>query len=174
MVPALHSSKYLFSIFHSILRNMNMRRKRLPALAKLALYNWRTMLEEVHRCPVPITYFVPHAPQYYCAVDASKDGMGGWWIPTILVPSSPPFLWKLPWPPALHCRLVSASNTSGDLTINDLELVAVVAGHHILHTTCPSYLHTHIVVATDNTAAQAWLANARRPRLPHQRSYCTS
>jgi hypothetical protein len=69
-----------------------------------------------------------------------------------------PYAWRYAWPEHVKQRLVSTVNPSGDLSINDLELAAIVtaSGTQIAHT--PSMInHSHTCIATDNTAAHAWV-----------------
>jgi hypothetical protein len=157
VVPAVHSGKYLFSALHHLLTQSNERRLRITALARDALREWTLVLRQLSHIPVPIADLVPQAPHFLAATDASKLGMGGFWIPTNLISDDTPYCWRHPWDGNIQSRLLSADNPTGDITINDFELAAIVTGHRIQH------LHTHhhryslTCIATDNTPAQAWV-----------------
>jgi len=88
------------------------------------------------------------------ACDASGEGLGGvWWEPTL----GKHLAWRWPLPSAVRSRLVSSSNPSGDLTINNLELAAVYLHLDILASAIgPRRGTVHIV--SDNTTAVAWIA----------------
>ncbi len=105
---------------------------------------------------MPITHLVPHAPHFYAATDASKLGMGGFWLPTTLVNDRQPTLWWCPWPPHITQRLLTYDNPSGDLNNSVLELAAVITVHHIQHQHIIPTSHTRMAIATD-TPAQSWL-----------------
>ncbi len=157
MVPALHSAKYLFSILHRVLANKPGRRFRISSLTKRALQDWVTLLNNISRHPVPIAHLIPHAPHFYAATDASKDGMGGVSFSTILTDDAPPMAWRYKWPESIPKRLVSADNPQGNITINELELTAMITGHSVLPHRQPPQLCTTTAIATDNTAAAAWV-----------------
>jgi len=159
MVPALHSAKYLFSVLHQHLVDHQHRCHRLTALPRQALIDWLHMLNNLGSTPVPIAYLVPQAPHVLAATDASRDGMGGFWLPTCLKPGDVPFAWRYKWPDSIKNHLVSFDNPSGDLSINNLELAAIVTAFGTqLYFTPDLHNHAHLCCATDNTAAQAWVA----------------
>jgi hypothetical protein len=155
MVPALHSSKYLFSILQTAFQHRHTRRIRLTTILKMALQSWQHIMTNATRHPVPITHLIPHAPHYYAAVDASQLGMGGFWMPTILTPDTQPVAWRHQWDKTIAQRLVTQENPSGDLNNSMLELTAFVTGQHVQHAHTPPMPHTTTVTATDNTPTQA-------------------
>jgi len=158
MVPAIHSAKFLFSILHHHLATHHQRRKRLTTLPRQALRDWMHLLHHLGSTPVPIAHLVPQPPHVVAATDASREGMGGFWLPTMSHEDSAPYAWRYAWPEHVKQRLVSTVNPSGDLSINDLELAAIItaSGTQIAHT--PNILnHSHTCIATDNTAAHAWV-----------------
>jgi hypothetical protein len=157
MVPALHSAKYLLSILHRLLTNKPGRRHRITSLTRHALQDWVTLLNNISRHPVPIMHLIPHAPHFYAATDASKDGMGGFSFPTILSNNAPPVAWRYKWSESIPRRLVSTDNPQGDITINELELTAMIIGQSVLLHHHPPQQCTTTAIATDNTAAAAWV-----------------
>jgi hypothetical protein len=168
MALAIHSAKYLFSALQYPLVHSSKRRFRIPAIAKSALHDWKVLLHSLGSHPVPITMTVPHAPHFWAATDASVQGLGGFWLPATITNDSQPYVWRHKLPSDIQARLISSTNPSGDLTVNDFELAAAVLGHATqLHTTIPKPFSTTIT-ATDNTAAASWLlrgstSNAKPP-----------
>jgi hypothetical protein len=123
-------------------------------VTKQALLDWQTLLCQLGTTPMPIAHLVPRAPHVLAAADASKDGMGGFWLPTCLTSGNTPCAWRYKWPDRVAAALVTADNPSGSLSVNDLELAAITTALGI-QTQAPHTLNQHICVATDNTAAQA-------------------
>jgi len=159
MALALHSSKYLFSVLQTPLQRSTTRRCRLNSFLKQSLRGWIFVLNSLADHPIPIATLVPQAPHYWAATDASSQGLGGFWLPTTLVPDGQPVAWRLALPPDLKARLVSSQHHMGDITINDLELAAVILGHSVQMSSVPPHPLLHTCIATDNTTAQAWLHN---------------
>jgi len=159
MVPAIHSSQYLLSPLYHLLLNNHTRRMRLTALTKSTLSDWLQLLATLCHHAVPIASLVPQPPHVYAATDASKDGMGGYWLTTTLEADNAPTAWRYQWPDTLPPCLISADNPTGDLSINDLELVAFMAHHHIQSCCMAPSPYRHTCIATDNSATQAWINN---------------
>jgi len=100
---------------------------------------------------------VPIAPTFVGATDASKAGMGGFWLPTTInTRSTSPIVWRAPFPTSISDRLASATN-KGHLTNSDLELAALVTGSAVAAATPSSTRHA-LFCAVDNTPALAWTA----------------
>ena len=156
MTLAFHSSKHLFSSLQHALKGKH-RKLRITNMARLALGDWLTMTTHLATCPVPITSFVPHAPHYLATSDASQDGMGGMWLPSLLASDKQPTVWRAPFIQEVRNNLVSSSNVMGTTTINEMELAAAVLGHATLLETIPHYRYINTYMGLDNTAAQAWL-----------------
>jgi hypothetical protein len=156
MVPAIHSSKYNFSILQQALVDQRNTRIRLSALVKAALTDWLQVATVLEQNPAPLTLLVPAAPEAVGASDACAEGMGGFWLPTSLhTKPFQHFVWRARFPSHLAHRLVSAQNPRGTVTNSDLELASFIVGHAILPpcTNRP----THTLCATDNTPTQAWI-----------------
>jgi hypothetical protein len=155
---ALHSSTYLFSILQTPLTKPA-RRFRLSSILKLALQDWKHLIQHISHHPVHITSIVPHAPHYVTSVDASRTGMGGWWLPTILTEDSQPCIWRCPFPTNIQNTLCTVTNPSGALCNSDLELAAAILGQSTLLHNTTSLPYTHTLLGTDNSATQAWIKN---------------
>jgi len=162
MTLALHSSSLLFSILQNLLR-ANRRRMRITALVRASLLDWLHMATAASYHPVPITSIVPHAPHYIGATDASRDGMGGWWIPTTLAPDNQPYIWRQAWPLHVAHDLVSKNNLAGTFNNSELELAAAVLGHATLLQSTPVMPYRAVLQGIDNTAAQAWITRGNTP-----------
>jgi hypothetical protein len=157
VVPAVHSGKYLFSTLHHLLTQSTKRRLHITALAQAALQDWALVLRQLSYIPVPLADLVPQAPHFLAATDASKLGMGGFWIPTNIVSDDTPYCWRHQWDSNIQSRLLSADNPTGDITINDLELAVIVTGHSVQRLETQPHRYSLTCIATDNTPAQAWV-----------------
>jgi hypothetical protein len=162
MTLALHSSALLFSALQNLLRS-DRRRMRIPALARAFLQDWMHMATAATSNPVPITSLVPHAPHYIGATDASKDGMGGWWVPTSLAQDTQPYVWRQAWPTNVARNIVSTKNRDGTYNNSELELAAAVLGHATLLQTTPVMPYKAVFQGIDNTAAQSWITRGNTP-----------
>jgi hypothetical protein len=80
---ALKGAAYLLSILQSVLVDQpNASRLHLHPTVHASLHDWDQLAHILHTHPMPIVALVPHAPQFIGAVNASGDGIGGFWIPT--------------------------------------------------------------------------------------------
>ena len=147
----------IFIFYFTPLSDKPGRRHRITSLTKHALCDWVTLLQNISHHPVPITHLIPHASHFYAATDASKDGMGGFGFPTILTNDAPPTAWRYKWTESIPARLISTDNPQGDITINEFELAAMVTGQSVLLHRHPPQQCTTTAIATDNTAAEAWV-----------------
>lgn len=110
--------------------------------------------------PTRITDLVPCPPHYVGVCDASREGMGGVWLPTSFATSATPFIWRYPFPPAGCDALVSFTNPSGAINNSELELAAAIV-HEAALLSAP--LVTHPITccsSSNNTATVAWLHRA--------------
>jgi len=158
LAVAIPGARYLFSILQSVLvEQPNSQRLRLNSLVTASLHDWEALATTLSTTPTPIQSLVPNPPAFLGAVDASRDGIGGAWLPT---PQSPPtarpIIFHLPFPQHIKNRLVSASNPSGTITNSDMELAALITGAAILRDIYPGP-HTAVYCASDNSAAVTWL-----------------
>lgn len=156
MAAALHSTKHLFSILQHALVDQAGHRLRITPLIRRSLQDWVDIASTLAEHPMPLAALVPMAPTSVGATDASKQGMGGFWLPTTMRPDShPPMVWRAPFTPDIQARLVSTSNPTGSITNSDLELTALITGAH-LAASLPSATRPSLYCAVDNTPALAW------------------
>ena len=86
--------------------------KYFPAV-KQALQDWRTLLKEaVHESTTAKEFFVGD-PVFLVWVDASREIVGGIWLPgkDVLEPN----IWRLEWPKKLRARLITSNKIRGRL-----------------------------------------------------------
>jgi len=153
--PALYGASHCFSILQYALTKTQGSRLRLTPLLKSVLTEWLLLARSAHQHPVSLHTLVPTKPTYIGATDASKAGIGGFWLPTAAT-NEPPCAWRASFPQSLQALLHTANNTSGTITNSALELAALVTGATTLSLTSPQS-HPHILLATDNTPALSWL-----------------
>jgi len=156
MSTAIKGARYLFSILQSALVHPpTSPRIRLTPLLKAALSDWQALAEDLATHPVPISSLVPRAPHFIGAVDASQQGLGGFWLPTQHASQHQPLLFRCDFPPSIQQQLVSAKNPTGTLTNSDLELAAIILGTATLaeHT---NMQHDSLWCGSDNAPAVSW------------------
>jgi hypothetical protein len=152
---AIRGATYLFSILHSLLTdNPTASRLRLHPHIQAALCDWHHLTTHMADNPVPITSLMPCAPSTIGCVDASGEGIGGFWLPTCYG-STPPTVFHLAFPPHIKTQLVSAANPTGQLTNSNFELAALVAGTAMLIQHSPTHLGS-VWFGSDNVAAVCW------------------
>ena len=122
--------------------------------AESAFRDLRTILKAAHAEPTHVSELVPDAPDYTGWVDASGEGVGGGWLPGKV--ALKPTIWRFQWPQRITARLVSSTNKSGDLDINDLEMAGKVLAWLVLEGLVPNLKHAHVGIFSDNMAAVSW------------------
>ena len=93
----------------------------------------------------------PNIIQY---TDACGLGAGG-----VVVPGTDDtkhYVWQFKWPEDIKSRLITWKNPNGDLTINNLELAALVLGWLVIEYTNADLQFKHIGSFCDNTPTVAW------------------
>jgi hypothetical protein len=123
--------------------------------------DWQYMIKFMMNHPTSVLQLVVHFPDYIGYSDACGLGAGGVWTDGMKkVPR--PFLWQVEWPTDIKNSLVSSSNPTGTITINDLELAGMVLGWLALECQedIPLAFH-HIGAFCDNTSAVAWAQKLR-------------
>jgi len=158
MTLAIHSTQYMFCALQYPLLATTSHRFRIPGLARQALHDWNDLLTTLQRHPVPIAMVIPHAPHYWAASDASGVGMGGFWMPSNITKDTQPCIWRYQLPDTIKSCLLTPLNPTGTITINDLELAAAQVGFATQSQHAPLLPFTSTCLATDNTAAAAWLS----------------
>ncbi len=124
---------------------------------KQALKDWKTIIQEVANRPTHVLELMPGDADYIGFVDACKTGVGGVWLSGNKKLSNP-FVWHMEWPDDIRNNLVSASNPTGTITINDLEMAGVLLHWLVLEQLVPAYSlrHTHIAIYCDNKSTVHW------------------
>lgn len=128
MAAALKGARYLFSILQHALVDQKGPRIRVKALLRQSLHDWLQLGSSVEEHPVPIATLVPQPPSILAATDASKQGMGGFYVPTSIGPHITPTVWRSPFADDITTHLVSSNTAQGTLTNSNLELAAIITG----------------------------------------------
>mmetsp|Transcript_905 Transcript_905/g.1359 ORF Transcript_905/g.1359 Transcript_905/m.1359 type:complete len:413 (+) Transcript_905:2296-3534(+) len=99
MTFAIPGGKGLFSPLQVALQQARQTNTvRLCASTRRCLQEWLLFAKSLASRPTLITDLVPCPPHYVGVCDASRDGMGGIWLPTSFAASSAPLLWCYPFP----------------------------------------------------------------------------
>jgi hypothetical protein len=136
--------------------NVTNNRVRVTSHVRATLHDFAWLANSLRERPTRLQELVAQQPVLYGTTDASGKGMGG----VILPPSgqeasTPPMVWRIPFPVDVQSKLVSTTNLTGTITNSDLELAATIMQHDAI---CQLYdvrertIHT----STDNQATQAW------------------
>ena len=119
------------------------------------LKDWICLLRQMATRPTSVLELVPGYPAYIGYVDACKYGMGGVWLSG--EQNLHPTVWRFPFPSDIQQRLSSSSNKTGDITINDLEMAALLTHFLVLEHISPTSLKfTTVAIFSDNTPTVAW------------------
>jgi len=85
-------------------------------------------------------------PTNVVTIDASKQGMGGLWVPTFHTNTEPEagndgglYVWQAPFPSYVQDQLVSIESPRGCITNSNLELAGVIVHTDVL--ACQHPLH---------------------------------
>jgi hypothetical protein len=132
------------------------RRIHLTNLIRATLQDWLTLATTEHSTPVPLHTVVPHPPHIIGATDASKIGMGGFYV-TMTAAGPQHYLWRAPFPNIVSNNLLSTNNPNGAYTNSDFELAALVLGSAVIAHHQPN-AHQHICLASNNTPAVSWIS----------------
>ncbi len=150
---AIPGGKGLFSPIHRAMQDQKYFVKITDELRQ-TLKDWKTLVQHLALHPTPVQLLVTNYPNILQYTDACKLGAGG-----VIVPGLDPFyyyVWQYEWPKNIKDRLVSWANPKGDLTINDLELAALVLGWLVIEYVIPDLRFKHVGSFCDNTSAVAW------------------
>ena len=116
---------------------------------------WRELVCSLARQPTHLRKLQPSPPTWIGTINALGSGMGG----LCLDPEGKYFFWQTPFSLATQARLVSSSNPTGDVTINDLELGALLMQILIFAPRIATLAHIHTYV--NNTEAKGWANRGR-------------
>ena len=154
MAPALPGARGLFSVLQDSLSKADRNRVRITQHVWDVIDDFTAIADALRQRPTRLQELVPTAPTFIGASDACRDGMGGVWFHAT-DRSQPPLLWRQPFTTAIQNALVTAENPRGDISISDLELMALIAHKDVLANHADIAEQT-IWMATDNRAALSW------------------
>ena len=126
---------------------------------KQALEDWRYFIRYLEKNPTSVLQLISNYPDYIGYCDACGLGVGGCWASGLK--EIHPFLWHLEWPDDIKAKLITESNPSGTLTINDLELAGAVLQFLALECQEINLEYHHIGIFCDNVSAVSWAFKLR-------------
>ena len=118
-----------------------------------ALRDWRTIVQHLAAHPTSVGLLVPSNPNFLEYIDACRLGAGGVITPGLSLIQHT--VWQTEWPEAIRIRF-----DAGLITINDLELAALVLGWLVMEK-ITSVTFKHVAIFCDNTSAVSWAAKLR-------------
>lgn len=119
-----------------------------PALLE-CLKDWKYILKNMMKNPTDISLLVAEYPHYTAYLDACGLGAGG-----VLLAGSldfPPIVWQIEWP-----EEVKELFKEHKITINDLELAAIVLAWLSFENILTDMSNIRIGLSCDNTSAVSW------------------
>ena len=125
------------------------------------LYDYRALINIIGTRPTHCAELVPNTPNYIGFCDACKFGAGGVWCAGASYLH--PIVWRIPWPHDISTRLVSRTNPTGDLTINDLEMAGYLFQNLVLELLV-DLKHKQAASWVDNTSTVAWASKLSSSR----------
>jgi hypothetical protein len=153
---ALYGGEHLFSILQHAFQSAKRNRITLTALLKAIFHDWLVLADTMTQYPVPIHVLVPRASDLVTATDASRDGMGGFWLqPSLHTPQPILVLWRTTFDTDIQSQLITATNPTGTITNSNLELAAIIMGTSLTNHHLP-IAHPSILIASDNIPAVTW------------------
>ena len=117
------------------------------------LYDFRALIHLVGSRPTHCAQLIAGIPSYIGFCDACKYGAGGVWFAGSKYLD--PIVWRLEWPEDIPGQLISSANPKGTLTINDLELAALLL-HYLVLEQLVDLKHQHAAAWVDNKSTVAW------------------
>lgn len=115
-----------------------------------ALKDLRTLMKLVANRPTKCTQLIPGWPHFVGFCDACKYGAGGVWLSGRT--EIHPVVWRVAWP-----QDITNLYEDGKLSINDLEMAAMLLHYLVLEQLGYSLEDTHAATWCDNTSATAWV-----------------
>ncbi len=122
-MPVLYGANHLFSILQPAATDTTTSQP----LHHMVLHDRLRLAHTIHDNPAPLHTLVPYQPTVLVSTDVSHLGIGGAWC-DISAPSPQHYWWHAPLDLAVKLALVSLANPTGPLSINDLELAAIIVG----------------------------------------------
>ena len=122
---------------------------------KQCLQDWKELVKQVGSRETSILELVPRKAHYIGYMDSSKSAVGGVWT-NGTKSLKEQWVWRLEWPQEVQNQLVSESNPSGTISINDLEMAGILLGWLALEYIIPDLKHAHIGMFCDNMSTVSW------------------
>ena len=119
-----------------------------------ALKDLTVILKMVANRPTKCAQLVPGWPHFVGYCDACKWGAGGVWLSG--KDDLHPTVWRVKWPDDITARLISTTNPTGDITVNDLEMAGLLLHHLVLENIAGDLTHKHAAAWCDNTSTVSW------------------
>jgi hypothetical protein len=161
MVLGIPGGAGLFSQLQVALTNADGHRVKVHQGARDHIEDLWVLAKDVANRPTHLGEIIEQQESFIGAVDASKAGMGGVWLPptypTEHEPDHSPIVWRQPFPAKIAQKVVSFDNPSGTVSNSDLELAGTI-GHADIAVHAFDCRHRTIGTCCDNTPAVAWRA----------------
>ena len=143
----------LFSQFDQVMKGASDRTVLTSTLRK-GFVDWKLLIQHLAKHPTHVKQLCKNEPHYIGYSDACKLGASG----VLCSGQKSLFLvvWQLQWPPDIIKKVKSAQNSTGTLSINNLELAGMVLNWLVLEDLGVSLHHAHIALYCDNTSAVSW------------------
>ena len=116
--------------------------------------DWRSIIHQLASSPTPMRLLVPDYPNIIQYTDACALGAGG-----IICPGTSPtphIVWQFPWPQDITKQISKPFRPRKAISINDLEMAAIVLGWLVLEHIGTDLEFKHIGTFCDNTSATTW------------------
>jgi hypothetical protein len=116
----------MLSYLQETLRLNTKNRVKLTYAAHDQLADLEFLTRSLGERPTCIAEIVHTEPTHVGACDAARAGMGGVWVPapqslkSLSTGTTPPTVWREPFPPHIQSSLVSFANPTGSITNSDL------------------------------------------------------
>ena len=120
-----------------------------------AIHDGRVLLCEATAAPTKCRELVSDWPDYIGVKDASGHGVGG-----IIVGENRecrPTVFRVEWPDDIKADLVTQQNPKGRINNSDLELAGLLFLFLVMEEVCPSLLHAHCGLFSDNSPTVGWV-----------------
>jgi len=155
MSIGIPGSRGLFSMLQEGLKFRDQNRIRITKAIWDQLLDFEYLTNDLDKQPTSIAELVPDHPVAVGPHDASGDGMGGVWLPSVTNSNLTPILWRAKFPEDITADLVSFSNPHGTINNSQLELAGSIGHNDVLQQEINCAGRT-VVPLGDNTAATAW------------------
>ena len=147
---AVSVSRGIFTRLQHSLKRLVGRHAQLTTDVHNKLEAWRELVRGLANRPNHLRKIEPFAPSWIGNTDVSGSGMGE----VCRDPDGKYFVWHSPFSQATQAHMVSSSNPTGDATIKNTDLGALLMQLLISSPRMAPLAHIHAYV--NNTAAQRW------------------